>query len=154
MTEGKIITHNLFFLSIEDHENDNEDVQTASPEFIVPSTEQQSLLSSSSVPSNVSQSVEAKTSTIEKPSTRPAILLKRIPLNEAEQYLPAAYRIRKEYHCSIQENKTDFSFLQRNPNVVENVKIKIQQLLSLIRRKRKTTFQSLKHHQLRLKVRL
>ena len=137
---------------IEDHENDNEGVQTDSLELVVPSTEQQSL--SSSVPSNVSQSVEKQTSTTEKPSTRPAILIKRIPLNEAEQYLPAAYRTRKEYHCSIQEKNTDFSFLQRNPNGEENVKIKIQQPLSLKRRKRKTTFQPFNHHQLRLKVRL
>lgn len=119
------------FLSIDDHENNNEDVQTDSSELIVPSTEQQS--ASPSVPSNTCQVVENETSTIVKPSTRPAILLKRIPLNEAEQYLPAAYRIRKEYHL---EKKTPiFSSLQRNPNVEENVKIKIHHPLSLNQRK-------------------
>ncbi len=97
---GKKNTQEIFFfLSIEDHpdeneitsENENQCDKTSDTDVIVLSTTQCSLPTSS----HIQTPVENEHNKSEE-FNRPAIRLKRISLAEAEDYLPSAWKIRKK----------------------------------------------------------
>ena len=126
--------HFPHFSLVEDHENNHHDLPADDPESVVPSTDQHS-----------------SSSTIEKRPSRPVILLKRIPLAEANQYLPGACEPRKKIFVDFHSEKENFLF-QQNQNVEENVKTKTHQSSPLIQRKPKGISQLENHHQFKMKV--